>query len=616
MGNAISTIWKYDHPWGKGIWLPYSPHYPIYFVDKPMKDPYIAEFDATFKKESQAKNANGFMYLARMALSRGRLKDFHRAMKEVVQIDPKNVIVVNYQRVQKELENPFKNTDPAQAEFVEDLKKNGYTQPPEISKKGHYAMYAQIFATDRATVGLVERRLAMMEHMLEVFYYWFAMQADSCAQPAIPKYRLVAVLAKDKQDFNAKHAEVGGMPLPADGFTPRRENIIIMSPKPRVSDPVHAEFELLLNNKLAELNNKLQQNFKVSITREDLLSGEINKNKDANKAALFIAAAQTAVMLSKSIEAEAERATVTSETIRQLLVASESFPRNVQIPEWMVEGLAAFFETPIGAVYPTVGAPSWTHLISFKYLRNIKRLDDPTETLRNVITDKYFQAAREATAQFVSTSGSADGSSDQARREAKQAWEMARCTSWSFVFYLSESKQLGDLFKYGKELDKLPRDMDLDEPVLQGCFARGFGITDPKDPRRINQKKMKDLARGWFESMQGVNLALVDVQTFLLQKREQEDAVPGSVQTGTTTSDQPATTPQQPQQPQDPNQPQQPIQQVPPQQQIIINQQRQPLRPGQPGYRHPGQPIRPGQPVRPGQLQPRPPVQMIRPPGT
>ena len=63
------------------------------------------------------------------------------------------------------------------------------------------------------------------------------------------------------------------------------------------------------------------------------------------------------MLLAKTLEDDAERYTVTNASIRRLLIASEMFPRNVQIPDWMVEGLAALLETPPGTSTRRSGRP-------------------------------------------------------------------------------------------------------------------------------------------------------------------------------------------------------------------------------------------------------------------
>src|SRR5205085_7572988 len=57
---------------------------------------------------------------------------------------------------------------------------------------------------------------------------------------------------------------------------------------------------------------------------------------------------QTMALLEKALEEEAERASVSHDGTRQLLVASGLLPRAVVTPQWVTFGMAAFFETPKG----------------------------------------------------------------------------------------------------------------------------------------------------------------------------------------------------------------------------------------------------------------------------
>ena len=162
------------------------------------------------------------------------------------------------------------------------------------------------------------------------------------------------------------------------------------------------------------------------------------------------------MLLEKALEDGAERHTITNETIKQILIASEMFPRNVQIPDWMIEGLAAFFETPSNAVYPSIGGPSWLHLVSFKHhMKVTKKFDreNSKNVLYKVVTDGYFSDARKFAAEAQDQPTNVN-----AQYAAKEGWELARSSSWAFVYYLAQKGKLDMLFNYGKELDKLPRD--------------------------------------------------------------------------------------------------------------------------------------------------------------
>ena len=516
---GVGMDFQFDHKWGKKNWMPVSPYLPM-FGGHIASESINKELEPKLNKEAKekVKNIDNILHIARAYLSRGQLKDFRRAMQIAVDADPKHPSVKAYLKVQKDLSKPFKDTDPAQEELIRDLKETKYQ--PYVSDQGHFCIYAQFFSTDKYTESAVKRRLALMEETLETFYYWFAIQKTEPgqalpSQPNMPKHRLIAILANSKEEFLVRHQYWGSNPMVADGFTPQRDNVIVMSAKPRVMDPMFDEFDKLLTNKIQDANTKLQQ-YKIAITREDLLTGKVNEIKGAGQIAIFIGAAQTAVVLCKTLEDEAERATVTHEVVRQLLTASEMFPRNVQVPDWTVEGLAALFETPMTSLYPTVGAPSWLHLVSFKHMTKGKA---SSEVLFNVVTDRYFQEARKLSAELQ------DSRENTALRASEaEAWEMARSTSWAFVYYLSKNGKLDRLFKYGDELNRLPRDMDLGDFVQQRSFAKAFEMSDTKDPRRIASLPLANMAGSWFAMMNETNLDVLVAQSYFIGERAKRDA--------------------------------------------------------------------------------------------
>lgn len=522
-GSAeVGVIYQIDHKWGTKNWMSVSPMFPITYGNYISQEPFSKSFDAKFSqaKKEKTKSIENLLHAARFALSRGQLKEFHRAMKEAAEADAKHPVVKSYQKVQKDLSKPFNEVDPTQTELIRELQSEKFE--PYLSEQKHYCLYAHFFKTDRHTEAAVKRRLAMMEDTLETFYYWFAVQKTEAGQPApmqpnMPKYRLMAVLANGKEEFLNRHEEWGSLPMVGDGFTPRRDNFMVLSSKSRIADPVFSEFDKVLTERIQEANVSLQP-LRISISREDLLTGKINENKTAGNAAIFIGAAQTSVVVAKTLEDDAERGTLTNEAIRQLLIASDMFPRNVQVPDWMIEGLAAFFETSPGSLYPTIGRPSWQHLVSFKHFTKGMQKEAP-DLLFNIVTDRYFRDARKLSAEL-----NENRDDDNLRLADAEAWEMARSTSWSFIYYLAQIGKLDMLFQYGKELNALPRDMDLGDSVLQGSFARAFSMTDPKNPRRIAQKPLSNMAVNWFTEMDKTNLDILAAQSYLLAERTKRES--------------------------------------------------------------------------------------------
>jgi hypothetical protein len=77
-------------------------------------------------------------------------------------------------------------------------------------------------------------------------------------------------------------------------------------------------------------------------------------------------------------------------------------------------------------------------------------------------------------------------------------------------------------------LANLPRDLEFDEAVLQGCFARAFGLTESMDSGKLDSVKLARLAEAWYTAMEGESLDLLEVQSDALKERaKKQQRVPG-----------------------------------------------------------------------------------------
>src|SRR5262249_49610453 len=149
-------------------------------------------------------------------------------------------------------------------------------------------------------------------------------------------------------------------------------------------------------------------------------------------------------------------------------------------------------ETSANSPYPTIGTPSWKHTVSFKHHRLVTKKLDRTiarDVLYKVITDGYFNEAR------TSAKEAHDHPTYlQLQYAVKENMELARCTSWGFVYYLSQKGKLDALFNYGRELYALPRDLDLNETILQASFGKAFNMASTGNAQRIDENKLQNLA--------------------------------------------------------------------------------------------------------------------------
>ena len=94
----------------------------------------------------------------------------------------------------------------------------------------------------------------------------------------------------------------------------------------------------------------------------------------------------------------------------------------------------------------------------------------------------------------------------------------ARTTAWALTYFLARHR-LDNLERYFHELASLPRDLEFDAAVLQGCFARAFDLVDRSDPTKLDMGKVTKLANDWSAAMKQEALDIIDVQNDALKER-------------------------------------------------------------------------------------------------
>jgi hypothetical protein len=484
-------IYEADHPWGREARFPLVPivEYRVVKQESPGR-----EFTRKFTKDLTGNDASRLVQAASFALGHGLKTSFNAAMAQLNKVDPKHPVAANYNRVQADLKKPLTSDDNTIGSLVADLRGEGYRLV--LSDEGHYGMFTRL-ADSTQMNKQIQRRLKRFEAAYENFYCWFALQ-ENCPQPPIPKHRLLVLLTSDVSDFHSKHAWWGNEAHVADGFTPRRDNIVILSARRLDEDYTTLE------------KNTHQLWSKAGIHRDDLVSGAVWKQKKARENMFGIAAVQTLALMQHAMEDEAEKAAISHEATKQLCYASDVLPRYVNVPDWLQFGLASYFDTPRGALYSGVGLPSWSQLVAFKHYRKNNRLGGSAQNcLMSTITDHFFSSAKQA----------ALGEKDDKDGKPSEHEEIARSTAWAFVYFCAINKKMPNLLRLGDELSRLPRDLDLDENTLQACFARAFDMVDAKDPGKADQNKLRGLAEQWFAEMMTVNLEVNEVEGMYMAQR-------------------------------------------------------------------------------------------------
>jgi hypothetical protein len=476
--NTLTRRIEFKHRWGKtSVYIPQGATITQdKFVDKiehreitliwyktgTVAQRYDKELrEVLLKKDATAEDWLG---MAEWALQHGRYDDVAKMVERAAKLDPKNEKVVAFKKVDAAMSKELPKDDGAD-KLKEQL--GGF----KVAQTAHYTLLYDLQGSREA-----DARLQRMESTYKGFFYWWAFRGKALR---VPDRRLLAVLVDQPNAFEYQHANVyDKVPMDVDGFCARRENVAFYSNK-RLDDAY---------KNLSQVTTGLWNSW----NKDDLLNGQGWKQGQEAETAW----AQTLTLLMKLQEEESAINSVSHEGTQQLLAATglegssaPLLPRTVEAPQWVQFGVASFFETSRGAPWPGTGTPSWMYLTHFKTWSKLKKLDKPEVALKQVVTDHYFRNLEDARAK--------DSKDKQA--EVRKAGLKARTMAWSLTYYLLQvaDKREG-LLRYYNELASLPRDMEFDEDVLMGIFARAFDLTDPGKPNEVNQARFVKLANDWY----------------------------------------------------------------------------------------------------------------------
>lgn len=479
---ALGQPIPFRHHWGSGTILK-NPSSPLEFafVKLPtVRTKYAVKHEEVFKGREKP-STEAVLGLAEWALSHSLLKEFNELMDGLEQDDKDHPAVKAYSAVKKALRRPITKEDAAASWRTRLLE--GY----QLFKSEHYAILHNSPTNNEVEV---KSKRDLLENSYASFYYWFALKGVVLK---VPEERQVVVVTKTPEDFDRYQKILSAGPPVADGYFAPREDVAVVSAE-RLDEKFHA------------LDTYSAKWFKNGYDRQVLVLGKGRNGAPATALPTDLYLAQEMALLMKVMENDAERATVSHEASRQLVYASGLLPRGVAAPEWLLFGVGSFFETPLESPWPTVAAPSAAHLPHFRELVKKKKLEaTPLDTLRKVVTDSYFR--RPSFGQ------------DPDAAKAK-----ARAASWALTYFLAQ-KRLDGLQRYYQELAKMPRDLELDDEVLIGCFARAFGCVDAN--QKVDAEKLGGLAKQWFDYMQVVMLeseeVLQEIQKHFKEMRQKEE---------------------------------------------------------------------------------------------
>ena len=469
---------KFTHQWGHtALYDTGDISFHVYNI--PPRDlAYKKKREVLLGKDGSDKNANNYLDLAKWALTNGKVDEFPNIMDELSKIEEDNPVVAAFKKVKAEIDRKITKDDTRALAWQSKL--SNYKLKVDAQNYPHYVLLYSPPSSGSVDSQDVLSRMKRLEENYRAFFYWFALKGKVLP---VPDFRLVTVLVDSMNEYQDLRKAFDSVPTADDGFYDRREDLVFLSATPQ-------------DEGYDALDKSTKDLWSQGWTRQDLLEGKTKS--PPNSDSVTIVRNQVKTLLLRALENESELAAVSHEGTMQLASVTGLIPRTVSAPDWVQFGTASFFETPKGAWWQGTGAPSHLYLKKFQDWDVKKKLDTPPETaLKKVITDEYFREARKS--------------------NQDAAWTKARTMTWALTFFLFET-HLDELMAYYQELGKLPRDMEFDDEILMGCFARAFKIADSANPNQPKQDALHRLGMDWYKYLADTKLENMQAQ------KEAEDA--------------------------------------------------------------------------------------------
>ncbi len=459
------------------------------------------EYEQLFrvKTEFKDKSADGLLGAAVWALERGLQNEFHAAMKALGDLPTKHPVLARYRTV-KEYFGPDKKKsalpdDPAWKSLV--TKQTGAGFKLITSEPGRYA---GITSLPSGFDALLKRRLARLEELNEQFHYWCALQTKMPALK-LPRVKSLVILVKDEEEFSTVAGWFGRTNVLGDAIVSTRHNVIVLNAK-RTDEG--AELAAEIQKIWTDASGMLQRD-------KHLVEGKIWDNEFAELGFNARAVLQLLGHIHKQSEEEWENATLTREGMKLILTGAGLLPRNVDLPHWLLAGLASYFESPGGCSGAGIGRLGTTNLSAFRVVRD-RRLGTEAEILRDLLADRYWLESETLAMR-------------KELAKAREQEETGRTLAWSFWYNQfsdrgpgGQIRKLEPFVLFREQLLEFPRDLDLAPSEFHPAFAKAFSIGDAS----LEAKGFADLAGSWLDAMKSQSLDVPVCEEEYMRQRAQK----------------------------------------------------------------------------------------------
>ena len=363
------------------------------------------------------------MALGQKVIEKGDTDGYAKLIADVLEVDPDYFPAKRVQKLLDRMDETIPANDDAEKELKELVPLSGL----QLYRTPHFVILTDV-KDDRETNrrdSRLQYRMDLLERVYKSFMLFYASRGAPVEHPPEP---MRTVLFDQESDFKEYAKSLSSDLEMAAGFWDPASNITFF-----------------YNHATSETFDAIKD-FVVDLDEQlDALQKRGARGKAfADLRRLQWAVAQLIELEQRNVDLEV----VSHETAHQMAGSSGLLPKSVNIPRFVHEGLATFFETPKNAAWAGIGSVNDDRL---EYYRVYE--DSPLCDLDLIVGDQLFSAA------FASGNL---GLILAAYGEA-----------WAFSHFL-HNRHFDELMTYYRLLGDMPPDLLLTPDLLQEIFAKAF----------------------------------------------------------------------------------------------------------------------------------------------